>query len=178
MRAQSLGMILDFTHMSDSALAEALKLVTKPFFYSHTGAFKHAQSHKSLPDRDLRAIARKGGVIGVSYDVQSTGGKRIQDIIENIKYIANVAGVEHVALGSGWDGLSSVPADLDAAGIWRITDALLKDGTFSGGEIDAIMGGNAARVIYQSLREQLKPGDVNKDMYVEMPKEFVEEDYE
>ena len=177
MRAESLGMILDFTHLSDLALKDALQIVTKPFFYSHTGAFKHAKSYKSLPDKDIRAIAKKRGLIGVSFDAQATGGESIQDIVDNIKYIAKVAGAGNVALGSGWDGLAGMPAGLDAAGMWRITDALLKDGTFDHSEIEAIMGGNALMAMYEALREPLRVGDVNEDMYVAMPAGMDAEDF-
>lgn len=165
MRAEHIGMVIDLAHASDKMLYEALKIMKKPFFYSHTGAYGVHKNHRTLPDRDLRKIALKGGVIGVAFFESATGGRGIQAIVDTIKYIRDKAGIDHVAIGSGWDGRNSMPAGLDAAGMWRVTDALMKDGSFSDQDIEKIMEGNALRVLFAAMRPKLKPGDVNPDMY-------------
>lgn len=165
MRAEHIGMVIDLAHASDKMLYEALAIMKKPFFYSHTGAYGVHKNSRTLPDRDLRKIALKGGVIGVGFFESATGGRDIQAIVDTIKYIRDKAGIDHVAIGSGWDGRNSMPAGLDAAGMWRITDALMKDGSFSDEDIEKIMEGNALRVLFKAMRPKLKPGDVNPDMY-------------
>ena len=164
-RAEHIGMVIDLAHASDKMLYEALTIMKKPFFYSHTGAYGVHKNSRTLPDRDLRKIALKGGVIGVGFFESATGGRGIDAIIQTIKYIRDKAGIDHVAIGSGWDGRNSVPVGLDAAGMWRITDALMKDGSFSKEDIEKIMEGNALRVLFKAMRPRLKPGDVNPDMY-------------
>ena len=163
-RSELIGMVLDLAHMSDKALHEALELVTKPFFYSHTGAFGANRNALALPDKDLRAIARKGGVVGVGFYKEATGGTGVEDIVRNIMYVARVAGWEHVALGSGWDGRHAMPAGLDAAGTWRITELLMREGVGEG-EIRGVMGDNVLRVLDAAMKAPLKPGDINPDMY-------------
>jgi microsomal dipeptidase-like Zn-dependent dipeptidase len=69
-------------------------------------------------------------------------------IARAIRHATNVAGFDHVALGSDFDG--AVPQPIDATGVVQITDALLQDG-FSDDQVAAVMGGNALRVLMEAL---------------------------
>lgn len=77
-----------------------------------------------------------------------TCGGDVRSIVKAIKYVAKLAGIDHVALGSDYDGAVTVP--FDTARVSLITDELLKQG-FSTADIEKIMGGNALRVLRHTL---------------------------
>jgi membrane dipeptidase len=142
-RAQSLGIAIDLAHASPATIDDVLTVATRPVVASHTGMRGVADNVRNLSDAQARGIASTGGVIGIGYWPRATGGKGISSIVRSIRYAVDVAGIQHVALGSDWDGAVRVP--FDAAGIVQLTDALLSDG-FDERDIRAIMGGNALRV--------------------------------
>ena len=103
---------------------------------------------RNLSDDELRGVAKTGGVIGVGYWEQATCGTDAKAIARAIRYTANLVGVEHVALGSDFDGAVIEP--FDTTGLVSITDALVEQG-FTDDEIRMIMGGNALRVLKDGL---------------------------
>jgi membrane dipeptidase len=105
-------------------------------------------NERNLSDRHIRGIADTGGVIGIGLFRWATCGKKLTDTVRAMRYVADLVGVEHVALGSDFDG--AVTTVVDSSGLVMLTDALLKEG-FSEAEIAAIMGGNALRVFRQTL---------------------------
>ena len=87
-------------------------------------------------------------LIGIGYDSLFTGEPGIIPIIHSIEYVARLVGVEHVALGSDYDGVIKAP--FDASGLPLITQGL-KEENFSADEIQKIMGGNVMRFLTQNL---------------------------
>ena len=98
----------------------------------------------------LRDLAASGSVIGIGLFKLATCGKMLEDTVKAMRYVADLIGVQHVAVGSDWDGS---PAVIDASGLPLLTEAMLK-GSFSPKEVAAIMGGNVLRVLRQTLPEQ------------------------
>jgi membrane dipeptidase len=107
-----------------------------------------ADNVRNLSDDQLRGIAGSGGVVGIGFWPTAAGGEGTEWIVRSIAHAVSVAGVEHVALGSDWDGAVSVP--FDASGIAHLTDGLLAHG-FDEASIAAVMGGNAIRVLTATL---------------------------
>jgi microsomal dipeptidase-like Zn-dependent dipeptidase len=105
-------------------------------------------NQRNLSDDELRGIAATGGVVGIGYWDTATCGTDARAIARSIRYAASVAGVEHVALGSDFDGAVGEP--FDTTGVVEITDALLAEG-FSEDEIRMIMGGNVFRLLSETL---------------------------
>ncbi|HEY7543259.1 MAG TPA: membrane dipeptidase, partial [Blastocatellia bacterium] len=103
---------------------------------------------RNLSDDHLRAIARTGGVIGIGYWETATCGRDAKAIAQAIRYTANLVGIDHVGLGSDYDG--GIEAPFDTTGIVEITDALLEEG-FSESDIEKIMGGNVLRLLRENL---------------------------
>ena len=97
-------------------------------------------------------IASKGGLVAIGFWDAAVCGKDARAIARSIRRAIEVAGVDHVALGSDFDGAVAVP--FDAAHIATLTSALLDEG-FSRDEIRAVMGGNQGRF----LRTMLPRGD-------------------
>lgn len=142
------SIIIDLAHASDQLIDEVLEMSTKPIVVSHTGVKGVHDSPRNLSDRHIRAIAEKGGVIGIGFWDEAVGGQSVNDIARAIRYTVDVAGVDHVGLGSDFDG--AVTAPFDAAQIILLTEALMTVG-FGDEEITKIMGGNQISFLMENL---------------------------
>ena len=96
----------------------------------------------------LKGIAQTGGLVGIGYWDTAVCGRDVKAIARAIRYTADLIGVDHVALGSDFDG--SIEAPFDTTGLVQITDELLQE-KFSEAEIRKLMGENAIRVFQQYL---------------------------
>nr|ABV27265.1 peptidase M19 renal dipeptidase [Chloracidobacterium thermophilum] len=147
-RMEQKGMIVDLAHASPAVIDDVLAMATRPVVISHTGVRGTCGGLRNITDDQLRGVARTGGVVGIGYFFAAVCGQDARSIARAMRYAANVAGVEHVALGSDYDGAVSVP--FDTAHLAEITDALLEEG-FSEAEIALMMGGNIQRVLLAAL---------------------------
>lgn len=151
-RATQLGMVIDLAHAAPRTLDDVLAMVDRPVIASHGGVRGTCDQARNLADRHVRGIAQTGGVIGIGLYKYASCGKTLQDTVRAMRYVADMVGVEHVALGSDFDG--AVSAVTDISGLALLTEALLQDG-FSANEIRAIMGGNALRVLQAILPTEI-----------------------
>jgi microsomal dipeptidase-like Zn-dependent dipeptidase len=142
------GMIVDVAHASVETIDDILASATSPIVASHTGVQGTADNNRNLSDAHLRSIADTGGVIGIGFWPAATGGDDVASIARAIRYATNVAGFDHVGLGSDFDGAVAQP--IDATGLVQVTDALLQLG-FGEDQVAAVMGGNALRVLTDAL---------------------------
>lgn len=142
------GMLLDLAHASARTFADATALASRPVVVSHTGVRGTCDNNRNLSDDQLRAVAATGGVVGIGVWETAVCGRDAQAIVHAIRHTVEVAGVDHVALGSDFDG--AVTAPFDVTGLPLLTDALLSAG-LGDQEIAKIMGGNAVRVLRQTL---------------------------
>lgn len=146
-RALALDMIIDLAHASPQTIDDVLAMADRPLLASHGGVRGTCDSVRNLTDRHIRGIARTGGVIGIGIYKYATCGKTLEDTARAMRYVADLVGVEHVALGTDFDGATTV---VDASGLVMLTQALMQ-AKFTEVEIAAIMGGNALRVFRQTL---------------------------
>jgi microsomal dipeptidase-like Zn-dependent dipeptidase len=149
-RAQARGMLIDLAHASPRAVDDVLAMTRKPVIASHGGVRGTCDTIRNLSDAQVRGIAASGGLVGIGLFKYATCGKTLADTVKAIRYVADRVGVRHVALGSDWDGSTTV---IDSSGLALLTEEMLKHG-FGRDEIAAILGGNALRV----LRQTLPPG--------------------
>jgi membrane dipeptidase len=147
-RMEAKGMILDLAHASSNVITDALSITTRPVLISHTGVKGTCNNNRNLSDEQIKGIAKSGGLIGIGYWDTATCGKDAQAIAQAIKYTVNLVGVEHVALGSDYDGAVTVP--FDTTKLIAITDALIAEG-FSEQQIRMIMGENVIRLLLKLL---------------------------
>ena len=147
-RMQAAHMLVDLAHASPAVIADALAVSTRPLVVSHTGVKGTCDNTRNLSDEQLKGIAGTGGVIGIGYWEMAVCGRDAKAIARAIRYTADLVGVEHVGLVSDFDGAVTTP--FDTTGLAQITDALIEEG-FSEEEIRMIMGGNAIRLLMQSL---------------------------
>jgi microsomal dipeptidase-like Zn-dependent dipeptidase len=150
-RAERHGLAFDVAHASSATIDDVLSLARKPVIASHTGVRGVCDNGRNLPDEQLRGIAATGGLVGIGFWPMACGGEDVSWIARSIAYAVSIAGLDHVGLGSDWDG--AVPIPFDATGVVQVTDALLDEG-FDEAAVGAIMGGNAIRVLAQTLPRQ------------------------
>lgn len=150
-RMQAQSMLVDLAHASSATIADVLAISTKPVVVSHTGVKGTCNSTRNLSDDEIKGIAKTGGIIGIGYWPEAVGSNDARAIGRAMRYTAGLVGVEHVALGSDFDGACSAP--FDAAGLAAVTQALI-DQEFSDEEIRLIMGGNAIKLLKQGFPKQ------------------------
>ncbi len=149
-RMQQKGMVVDVAHASIGVINDVIAMAGKPVVVSHTGVKGTCNNVRNLSDEQLKGIAKTGGVIGIGYWRTAVCGDDAKAIAGAIKYTAKLAGVEHVALGSDFDGTVTMP--FDASGLVALTQALMDEG-FSDNDIRLIMGENSLRVWEELLPE-------------------------
>jgi len=147
-RMEAKRMIVDVAHASAKTIDDVLAMTNRPVFVSHTGVRGTCDNQRNLSDQQLQGIARTGGVIGIGYWDTAVCGKDAKAIARAIRYTANLIGVDHVGLGSDFDG--AVVEPFDTTGLVQITDALIGEG-FSDEEIGKIMGRNVLKLLIQNL---------------------------
>jgi membrane dipeptidase len=156
-RMEARGMVADVAHASAATIDDVLAMASRPVVASHTGVRGTSDNARNLSDTHLRGIADTGGLIGIGFWRTATGGDDVAAIARAIRHATNVAGVEHVGLGSDFDGAVAQP--IDATGVVRITDALLEAG-FDDDQVAAVMGGNALRVLAATLPDESPPASL------------------
>ena len=147
-RAEARGMLVDLAHASAQTIDDVVAVSTRPLVVSHTGVRGTCDNNRNLSDEQLRKIAAKGGVVGIGYWDAATCGGDARAVARAIRHAADVVGVEHVALGSDFDGAVTEP--FDTTGVVLVTDALLEEG-FTEEEVGRVMGGNVFRLLAETL---------------------------
>jgi microsomal dipeptidase-like Zn-dependent dipeptidase len=147
-RLEEKAMLVDLAHSSPRTFEEVVAAARRPVVVSHTGVRGTCDNVRNLSDEQLRGVARTGGVVGIGFWDTAVCGTDVQAIVRALRYAVGVAGIEHVALGSDFDGAVTTP--FDASGLPLLTEALLTDG-FGEAEIAAVMGGNVRRLLEQTL---------------------------
>lgn len=141
-RMEARRMVVDLAHASPQTISDVLAMAGRPVIVSHTGVRGTCDNTRNLTDEQLRAIAKNGGLIGIGFWDTAVCGTDAAAIARAIRHAVDVVGVDHVALGSDFDGAVVTP--FDVTGLVQLTDALLNAG-FTADQIAAIMGGNAIK---------------------------------
>ena len=148
LEANRKDIIIDLSHASEMLIDDVLAISVKPVVLSHTGVKATCPNGRNISDKHARLIGQKNGLIGIAFFSQATCGKDIASIVRAIKKAVELAGVDHVALGSDFDGVVRTP--IDAAGMKYLTAALLESG-MNRESVRKIMGGNTLRFLQQNL---------------------------
>lgn len=147
-----LGMLIDVSHLAETSFWDVIETTKLPIIASHSGAFSEFIHERNLKDDQILAIKENGGVIGVVFYtdfISEPGTASISRIVDHIEYIVKLASIDHVGLGSDFDG-AVMPYDLrDSSGIYKITEELARRG-YSERDIKKIIGLNMLRVIKEN----------------------------
>ncbi|GAA4960887.1 dipeptidase [Kineococcus glutinatus] len=147
-RAQSRGVVVDVAHSSPAVVRDVLDVTTAPVVVSHTGLRSVWDNPRNLSDELARQVAATGGLLGITFFEPAVDGDDVAAVARTLRRAADLVGVEHLALGSDFDGAVTTPVDV--TGLPLLTAALRRHG-FSGPEVAAVAGGNALRVLGRVL---------------------------
>jgi membrane dipeptidase len=146
-RCEANGVLVDLAHINRRGFLEACAAATKPPIVSHTGVLGAFEHWRNIDDAQLRAVADKGGVVGVIFCPRFIGGDGLDAVIKHMLHILDVVGEDAPALGSDWDGFIVPTRELcDPRGLPLLTDALLR-AKVSDRIIGKILRGNVMRVL-------------------------------
>lgn len=143
-RMERMGMIVDIAHCSHRCVADVVAMAKRPIVSSHGGVQATCGVNRNLTDAEIRGVASTGGVIGIGYWEGAVCDTSPRAAAKAMKHVRDLVGIDHVALGSDYDG--AVTVRFDTSQLTQVTQALMDEG-FSPEEIRAAMGGNALRVI-------------------------------
>jgi membrane dipeptidase len=175
-----LGMLVDISHVSDSTFFDVIAVTSAPVIASHSSARAINSHRRNMSDEQLRAVARNGGVVNVNfYSVFIDPGflakadsitRALQDesrveaalralprpplsiLIDHFVHIARVAGIDHVGIGSDFDGVGGLlPAGMDDVTRLPLIAQALLDRGFSETDVKKVLGGNMLRVMERVL---------------------------
>lgn len=142
------GIIIDLAHSSPKVVDDTLELVTRPVVVSHTGVKGACDTARNISDERMKRIAAKGGVIGIGYWDGAVCDTSPNNVVASIRYAIDLLGEDHVALGSDYDGGTTV--EFDTSELAVLTQEMMNAG-FTEGEIHKVMGGNTVRLLRSLL---------------------------
>jgi membrane dipeptidase len=146
-RCEASGVIVDLAHINRRGFLDACSVARSPPIVSHTGVLGAFEHWRNIDDAQLRAVADKGGVVGVIFCPRYLGGRGLGDVVRHMVHILDVVGEDAPALGSDWDGFILPTPDLsDPRGLPLLTDALL-DAGINERTVAKILRGNVMRVL-------------------------------
>jgi membrane dipeptidase len=149
-RCEAEGVLVDLSHLNKRGFLDACRVARRPPIVSHTGVLGAFDHWRNIDDAQLRAVADKGGVIGVIFCPRYVGGDGLEPVVKHLKHIVDVVGEGAAALGSDWDGFIVPTRDLkDPRGLPLLTDAMLKAG-FTRTAIGKILHDNVMRVLHDA----------------------------
>lgn len=148
------GMIVDIAHCSKACVADILKMARRPVVSSHGGVQATCRVNRNLDDDQIRGVAATGGLIGIGYWDAAVCDTSPTSIAKAMKHVKDLVGIQYVALGSDYDGATTVR--FDTSKLVQMTQALI-DAGFTDDEIRAAMGGNAIRVLKAGIAPMASP---------------------
>lgn len=151
-RCAELGVLVDISHLNEAGFWDLARLNLGPLVASHSAAHALCQASRNLTDEQLEAIGASGGLVGIVFacpflreDFADDPDTPLDLIVRHTRYVADRIGIDHVALGSDFDG-ATIPDELGGAdGLPRLIGALAAE--FSASEVGAIAWGNWRRVL-------------------------------
>ena len=148
------GIMVDLSHAAESSFYDALECSTQPIVCSHASSRAMCDHPRNLTDDQLRALAKAGGVAQVTFyhgflrldeDHQPA---TINDVVHHLMHMIDVAGIDHVGIGTDFDGDGGVPGCASASELINLTRLLLSEG-LSASDLQKVWGANWLRVMRQ-----------------------------
>ena len=144
-----LGLMVDLSHAAESSFYDALQISQKPIACSHSSARALCDHPRNLTDDQMRVLAQKDGVCQITLYpgfLRTAGEATILDAMQHLDHAISVMGIDHVGLGTDFDGDGGVRGLADASELTLFTRQLLAR-RYSEADIQKIWGGNFLRVI-------------------------------
>jgi membrane dipeptidase len=147
------SMLVDLAHISEQGFLDALEVHdrSRPVIVSHTGVRAVHDSWRNLSDRQVRAVAGTGGVIGIIAHTYALGPvhrrSTTSTMVDHMEHAIRLVGEDHVALGCDWDGFIVTPPDMRTVLELPVLVQRMLERGFGVDRIAKILGGNALRVL-------------------------------
>jgi len=150
-----LGMIVDISHVADKTFWDVIEVSKAPPFASHSSCRALANVPRNMTDEMITALGKKGGVIQINFNcgflsvkpVNEKPSATLADVVNHIDHAVKLAGIDHVGIGSDFDGVPCTPTGLDDVSKFpNLTRALLEKG-YKADDIKKIYGGNTLRLM-------------------------------
>ena len=149
-----LGILIDVAHINDAAFYEVMELSEKPVACTHGGAFACCPHSRCLTNEQIKTLARKQGVLGIAFYHKFIHTKKptIPRIVDHIAHVADLVGIDHVGIGSDFDGLpgNTRPVIRSADQLPLLTEAMIQRG-FHDNEIKKVLGRNFLRILKATI---------------------------
>ncbi|XP_017067854.1 uncharacterized protein LOC108105666 [Drosophila eugracilis] len=160
-----LGMMVDLSHVSKGTMRDALEVSEAPVIFSHSSAYELCNTSRNVQDDILQALAKNGGLVMVNFYskfLSCSDNSTVHDAVAHINHIKRVAGIDHVGLGAGYDGINYTPKGLEDVSSYPTLFAELLGGGWTIDELTKLAGGNFLRVMQQveKLRDDKKAAGV------------------
>lgn len=145
-----LGMLIDVSHLSETGFWDVIKRSKAPIVASHSNCYALCPHLRNLKDEQIKALADKGGVIGITFVpnflTQEKRKTTVEDVVKHIDYLVEKVGIDYIGLGSDFDGTGGLPLGLEGVDkVPNITKGLLDRG-YKEKDIKKILGENFLRV--------------------------------
>ncbi|MDP2982420.1 MAG: dipeptidase [Candidatus Latescibacter sp.] len=155
-----LGIVTDTAHINDKAFYDVMEHSTRPPIMSHTAVFALCQHARCLTDDQIKALAAKGGVMGIAFApmfIDADPAKATVDrVVDHILYAADLVGIDTVGIGTDYDGLGrTIPVVPEVSQLVNLTRAMMARG-LTEEEIKKVWGGNFLRVLQKTIDKPRK----------------------
>jgi membrane dipeptidase len=150
----SLGMIIDVSHISETGFWDVIELSKNPIIASHSNSKSICNHMRNLTDKQIIALKNNGGVAGINFHpgfLNNTGTASATDIIKHIEHFASLVGCDYIGIGADFDGIECTPSDIKGVqDIGKVINELLRL-NYCEKDVEKIAGGNFLRVISKVL---------------------------
>lgn len=148
-----LDMIIDVSHLSDTGFYDVADISSKPFLASHSNSRAVTNHYRNLTDDMIRVLGNKGGIAGLNFEKTFLGNSpygRLSEMVNHIKHMVNIGGIEIIALGSDFDGIETLSEIEDISRMDKLYGALKNNG-FKDDAIEKIFFKNGLRFLKDTL---------------------------
>lgn len=148
-----LGMLVDLSHTSPETMNDALDVAEAPVIWSHADTRGMRDHPRNVPDQVLRRLPDNGGVVMITFVPSFLTDREeatIADVANHIEHVAELAGIDHVGIGSDFDGISSTPVGMEDVSSYPALFAELSRRGWSEGDLAKLAGENVLRVMREA----------------------------
>lgn len=157
-RMNEMGMLIDCSHISDESFFDVVRLSGKSVVASHSSCRALCSHRRNMSDDMIRALSRGGGVIQINFYPYFIDEAYMKDplkavlpsperVVDHIDHAVKIAGVEHVGIGSDFDGIEICPRGLEDISHMGVIFDLMRKRGYSEAEIELVAGENFLRVL-------------------------------
>lgn len=147
-----LGMIVDLAHISESGFWDVLEISKKPIMVSHANCRALCDHPRNLTNEQIKAVVSQGGVVGLTFAPEFLGGSMdMETFISHVDHMAALVGVDHISIGSDFDGIESTPKGLEDITKMPVLAITLLDRGYTVEEVKNIMGNNLLNFLKRVL---------------------------